>query len=72
MKIGRVPLVSIVLLVISSISFIIKQFYPSAYLSLNPYFDGALIGAMLVFGLYYANIYISAWLNIRKESTSAH
>lgn len=68
MKIGRIPLASIVLLVISLISFASKYFFPSAYVSLRPYFDGALVGAMLVFGLYYANVFISAWINNRKEA----
>lgn len=67
MKIGRIPLASIVLLVISLVSFASKYFFSSAYLSLRPYFDGALIGAMLVFGLYYANVFITAWINNRKE-----
>jgi len=68
MKIGRIPLASIVLLVISLISFISKYFFSTAYLSLRPYFDGALVGAMLVFGLYYANVFITAWINNRKEA----
>ncbi|ASU34621.1 hypothetical protein [Mucilaginibacter xinganensis] len=71
MKIGRIPLASVVLLVISVINFVSKYFFSSAYLSLKPYFDGALVGAMLVFGLYYANIYVSAWLNNRKEASGA-
>lgn len=71
MKIGRIPLASVVLLVISLISFISKYFFASAYLSMKPYFDGALVGAMLVFGLYYVNIYVGAWLNNRKEARSA-
>jgi ABC-type antimicrobial peptide transport system permease subunit len=70
MKVGRIPLVSIVLLVISLISFTSKYFFPSAHLSLKPYFDGALVGAMLVLGLYYANIYVTAWMNNRKEARS--
>ncbi len=68
MKIGRIPLASIVLLVISLISFISKYFFSITYLSLRPYFDGALVGAMLVYGLYYAKIFITAWINNRKEA----
>jgi len=68
MKVGRIPLASIALLIISLISFTSKYFFPSAHLSLKPYFDGALVGAMLVLGLYYANIYVTAWMNNRKEA----
>jgi tryptophan-rich sensory protein len=68
MKIGRIPLASIVLLVISLIIFVSKYYFTSAYQSLKPYFDWALVGAMLVFGLYYANIFITAWMNNRKEA----
>jgi len=68
MKVGRIPVASIVLLVISVISFITKRFFPSSYLMLHPYFDGALIGAMLVVVLYYANIHVSAWINNRKQT----
>jgi hypothetical protein len=40
------------------------------YAYLKSYFDGALIGAMLVFDLYYANIYIGAWVNAGKRPTT--
>lgn len=62
---------SVILLIFSAITLITKYFYPSSYHSLTPYFDGGLIGAMLVYGLYYANIFVGAWLKNRREKTAS-
>jgi len=68
MKIGRIPVASIVLLVFSFISLIVNLFMPASRSAIVPYLDGGLVGAMLVVGLYYANIYVGAWKNNRKEA----
>jgi len=70
MKLGKVPMASVILLIFSTISLTARYFYPLSYHSLSPYFDGGMIGALLVYGLYYANIYVGAWLKNRKVSTS--
>jgi len=69
MKIGTVSVASVILLLFAITGFITKHFYPSNYAHLSPYLDGALFGGMLVVLLYYVNIYISAWLNNRKEES---
>jgi hypothetical protein len=69
MKIGSIPVASVVLIAYGLMSFITKHYYPSNYAHLAPYFDGALIGGMCVVLFYYVNIYVSAWLNNRREES---
>jgi hypothetical protein len=68
MKVGSVPVASIISFIFFLVTIIGKFFYPVSYHALVPYLDGAMIGALFVLGLYYVNIYISAWLNNRKEA----
>lgn len=70
MKVGSIPVASIVLLVFSLATFIAKFFYPFSYHTFTPYLDGALIGALFVLGLYYANIYLTAWIKNKKEASA--
>ena len=71
MKVGQVPLASIVLVIYALISFVCKHFFPADYNLLAPYIDGGIVGAMLVFGLYYFNIFFTAWKNNRSETLSS-
>jgi hypothetical protein len=68
MKIGRTSLASWVLLAYALVKLAIKYFFPAERLSSGPYLDGALFGALFVFGLYYLNIYLTGWIRNRKES----
>lgn len=68
MKIGPISIASIVLLIFAMVSFITRHFFQSTYASLSPYYDGALVGAMVVIIVQYASVYINAWINNRKES----
>jgi hypothetical protein len=70
MNIRGIPMASIVLFVYALVNLVIKYFYPLSYHLLRPYLDGGLIGAMFVYGLYYANIYVGAWVNNRKEEVA--
>jgi len=70
MKIGSISTASIILLVFGLISFITKLFFRSAYTSLFPYYNGALIGAMCMLAIQHASVYINAWIYNRKESNS--
>ena len=70
MKVGSIPVASIIALVFFLVTIIAKFFYPLSYHSLVPYLDGAMIGALFVLGLYYGNIYLTAWVNNRKEANS--
>jgi hypothetical protein len=66
MKVGKIPVASIVLLVYFAAK-IIASFSVNKAL-IRPWIDGAFIGALFVFGLYYLNIYLTAWLRNRKDS----
>ena len=67
MKIGKVPLISIALLLICITGFAVREFDPSQFTAFSPYMDGALIGVLIVFLLYYANVWAAAWRNNKNE-----
>jgi len=72
MKIGRVPIAAVALLLVALIRMIAKYYDPPqeyAYLCLI--LDGLLMGVVLCYLLYYANIYLSAWIKNRKEGKAA-
>ncbi len=47
--------------------FIVWQFYPEKSPVFDPWFDGIMMGAIVVFLLYYVRIFVGAWLNNRRE-----
>jgi len=67
MKVGKIPVASIVLLVICLTCFILQRIYPGQYKFDSPFFGGAFFGAALVYLLYYMNIWITAYTNNKKE-----
>lgn len=67
MKIGRIPIASIALLLVVLIRFIVKHFFSPYFFSVSPYLDCALMGILLVYLIYYANIYITAWVRNKRE-----
>jgi hypothetical protein len=71
MKVGKISVASIVLLVFALTGFILKRIDPVAYYQNAQFFDGAMVGAGFVMILYYLNIWISAWINNRKEEKAA-
>jgi len=68
MKVGKIPVASIILLVLALSSFILQRVYPGQYNINSPFFEGAFFGAALVYLLYYLNIWITAYTNNRKEA----
>jgi len=68
MKIGKLPIASIILLVLAFISFVMKRFYPGEYTVDSQFMDGAFFGTGLVLILHYVNIYYTAWVNNKVES----
>jgi hypothetical protein len=68
MKVGKIPVASIVLLIIAVICFIMQRIYPGQYKFDSPFFEGAFFGAGLVYILYYLNTWITAYTNSRKEA----
>jgi hypothetical protein len=70
MKVGKIPVASIVLLVFALLSVAMKNFYPGEYNANSQFMSGAFFGATVVYILYYVNIYYSAWANNKKETKS--
>ena len=68
MKVGRIPIAAIALLLVALIRYIAKLYYaPLEYAYTCFVLDGVLVGVVLCYLLYYANIYVSAWIKNRKE-----
>ena len=67
MKVGKIPVASIVLLVIAIISYVMRHYYPAEYITNSSFIDGAFFGAALVYLLYYINIWITAYANSKKQ-----
>ena len=67
MKVGKIPVASIVLLVICLTCFILQRIYPGQYKFDSPFIEGAFFGAGVVYLLYYINIWITAYTNNKKE-----
>jgi len=70
MKIGGIPIAAITLLLVALGKYIVKNLFAGYYLVAAPYFDGALMGVLFVYLVYYANIYITAWVRNRKEGVA--
>lgn len=68
MKVGKIPVASIVLLFFMVLGFVMKRIYNGQYALDQHFIDGALCGACAVWILYYINIYYTAWENNKKES----
>jgi len=68
MKVGKLPVAPIVLIVFALTSFILQRIYPGEYKFDSPFINGAFFGAILVYFLYYVNIWISAYTNNKKET----
>lgn len=71
MKIGKVPVASIVLLVLVATSLILNHIYPHQYGFDSPFMQGAAFAVIVFYILYYLNIFITAWSNNRKEKAEA-
>jgi len=68
MKVGKIPVASLVLIIFFSLSALLKYFYPDKYLANTQFIDGAFFGAGVVYLLYYINIYYTAWSKNKKEA----
>ena len=68
MKVGKIPVASIVLLIFALLSVVMRYFYPGQYGSNSQFMDGAFFGAAVVYTLYYLQIYYTAWMNNRREA----
>jgi hypothetical protein len=53
--------------IVSFVRYVVKEFYSSYFAGLKFVFDGMLLGLVIICILYYARIYITAWIRIKKE-----
>lgn len=67
MKFRGIPLISIALVVICVANFIVHRLFSSAYSYYGPFMDGMLAGVLLLYALYFINIYVVAWQNNQKN-----
>jgi hypothetical protein len=71
MKVGRIPVAVIALLLVALVRFIAKMYFGLTQYTYTCFvLDGVLVGVLLCYLLYYANIFISAWLKNRREERS--
>jgi len=68
MKVGKVPVASLIVVILVLASLILNHFYPGQYGFESQFIRGAFLGAILVYLLYYVNIWVSAYTNNRKEA----
>lgn len=68
MKIGRIPIAPIIVIVLTLTSLILNHIYPGQYKWDSLFIEGAFFGALLVYLLYYINIWVTAYANNKKEA----
>jgi hypothetical protein len=69
MKVGKVPVAAIILIFVALCSFVLNKIYPGEYGFESPFIRGIFIGAILVYALYYIDIWVKASAANRKENT---
>jgi Na+-driven multidrug efflux pump len=70
MKLKTIQIFLIVYIVLALAQFAVKEFDQSQYLSLKPVFNGMMIGLVASCLIYYARIFVVAWLRNKKEETA--
>ena len=68
MKVGKIPVASIVLMILALTSFILQRIHPGQYKFDSPFIEGAFLGAILVYLVHYINIWLTAYVNYKKEA----
>lgn len=71
MKVGKVPVAAIILIFVALTSFVLNKIYPGEYGYESPFIRGIFIGAILVYALYYLNVWIKATDANRKEKSAS-
>jgi hypothetical protein len=72
MKLKPIQVFIVVYFILMFIRFVVKDFYSSLYVNLKPVFDGLIVGIIAICILYYARIYITAWIRFKKEDRRKH
>jgi amino acid transporter len=68
MRVGKIPVASIVLLLIFGAKFIINVFFPEKSATFEPMFTGILEIAIVVFVIYYLTLFVKWAYNYRKAA----
>ncbi len=71
MKVGKIPVAAIILIGVALTSFILNKIYPGEYGYESPFIRGMFFGALMVYGLYYVNIWTKAVSADHKEKPAA-
>ncbi|WP_259071639.1 hypothetical protein HDF24_22700 [Mucilaginibacter sp. X4EP1] len=67
MKLKPIQIFLVIYFILTFIKFIVKELYFSLYINLKPVFDGLIVATIAISILYYARIYITAWIRFKKE-----
>jgi hypothetical protein len=70
MKLKKVQIFLVVYIAVLLVKFAVKSFDPNRYITLKPVFDGVVVGLTAVCILYFAWIFISAWLRNKREEAA--
>jgi hypothetical protein len=68
MKLKNIQLFLAAYFILVFVRWVVKTFYTSTFTSLRFVFDGMLLGLVVACLLYYARIYLTAWIRFKKES----
>jgi hypothetical protein len=68
MKVGKLPVAPIIMIALALTSFVLQRIYPGEYKFDSPFISGAFFWAILVYFLYYVNVWITASANNKKEA----
>jgi uncharacterized membrane protein len=68
MKLKPIQLFLVAYFILVFVRWVVKTFYTSTFTGLRFVFDGMLLGLVVTCLLYYARIYLTAWIRFKKES----
>jgi len=67
MKVGKIHVMIFISVLIIVARVFLKLVYPENGAINSAFVTGLTVGALFVFGLYYLNIYYSAWVNSKSD-----
>jgi len=68
MRVGKIPVASIVLLLLFGAKFILTRFFPERSATFDPMFTGIFEIAIVVFVIYYIRLFVKWAYNYRKAA----
>ena len=68
MRVGKFPVVSIMLLLLFGARFVSNRFFPERSATFDPMFTGMLEIAIVVFVIYYIRLFVKWAYNYRKAA----